>query len=156
MRPERNIRVTCFFEKIALIDLGEPFVCVSFCRFVFLKRKRRCVSRNCCAGSKRTCVLCGEFYACTYAVALRFGNVLVLRFEMTKNTQNVLQQALHPKRSKTQNAVFSIPGVAHCWRQKDKNRNFAKFGCARGAGSVTPSVTPCQLPERTRTCRFLF
>ena len=26
--------------------------------------------------------------------------------------------------------------VAHCWGQKDKNRNFAKFGCARGAGMV--------------------
>ena len=32
----------------------------------------------------------------------------------------------------------------------NKNRNFAKFGCARGAGSVTPSVTPCQPPARTR------
>ena len=29
-------------------------------------------------------------------------------------------------------------------------QNFAKFGCARGAGSVTPSVTPCQPPARTR------
>ena len=28
----------------------------------------------------------------------------------------------------------------------NKNRNFAKFGCARGAGSLTPSVTPCQPP----------
>ena len=29
----------------------------------------------------------------------------------------------------------------------NKTRNFAKFGCARGAGSVTPSVTPCQPPR---------
>ena len=35
-----------------------------------------------------------------------------------------------------------------------KNRNFAKFGCARGAGSVTPSVTPCQPPAALEFCDF--
>ena len=42
---------------------------------------------------------------------LHFVATGLLRFEMTNKTQNVLQQALHPKRSKTQNAIF-FPSLA--------------------------------------------